>query len=157
MKKYLSLFLAFIIILYSPLVVNAKEGKPTTIKVFRKSNICAVYDSKQHVIRSFPVSTGKPGHETPLGNYKIYQHTDGGDYHPMEDGTFGRFCMRFKEGGFMFHSVCYAEKNDKDPIPEEVAAIGTSASLGCVRLRVADAKWLYYAIPNGCPVVIIDY
>lgn len=175
MKKILSLVVVFAMVLGVPFVAYADEtapsdaganteitatvtvGPPAMIVVCRKSNLCAVYDANNQLIRAFAVSTGKPGHETPLGVHKIYQHTDKGGYHPMVDGTYGRWCMRFKEGGYMFHSVCYAYNGAPEPIAQEVADIGTSVSRGCVRLNVADAEWLYNATPNGCLVVVADY
>ncbi|MBQ6410206.1 L,D-transpeptidase family protein [Candidatus Saccharibacteria bacterium] len=181
-RKITSFLLSFAIILWNPLTIYAEEekplnskvseevsteqvaveptitlGPPVAITVYRKSNVCGIYDANGQLIKAFFVSTGKPGHQTPLGTYQIYQHTDNGDYHLMVDGTYARFCMRFKEGGYMFHSVCYANKGDKEPIPQEVTDIGTSVSRGCVRLNVADAEWLYNNIPNGCLVVILDY
>ena len=122
MRKFLSFLLAFAIILWSPLRIYAEEeipiseetsteetsteetleetppiilGPPATITVYRKSNICAVYDANYQLLNAFFVSTGKPGHETPLGTYQIYQHTDKGDYHLMVDGTYGRWCWYF--------------------------------------------------------------
>lgn len=170
MKKFFSVLVVFVTILATsitmPLTAHAEEtepaavitvGSPTTIVVFRKSNTLGVYDENWQLIKACFVSTGKPGHETPLGTYTIYQHTDNGDYHPMVDGTYGRYCMRFKKGGFMFHSVCYANRGDPEPILQEVADIGTSASLGCVRLYVDDAEWLYANVSDGCQVVILDY
>lgn len=132
-------------------------GPPALIIVYRISNTCFVYDADYQLINSFPVSTGRAGYETPLGVFQIYQHTIGSGYHPMVDGTYGRYCMRFLQGGYMFHSVCYAYPGAPEPIPQEVADIGTSVSRGCIRLNVADAAWLYNATPNGCLVAIFDY
>ena len=132
-------------------------GSPAVVVVYRKTNVVGVYDESMNLIKGFFCSTGRPGHETPLGSFQIYQHTDKGGYHLMVDGTYGRWCMRFKEGGYMFHSVCYAYSGAPEPIPQEVADIGTSVSRGCVRLNVADAKWLYENIPNGCSVIVTDY
>lgn len=169
MRKILSILMAFAIIatiITIPLAAYAEEmepptitvvGSPATIVVYRKSNVLGVYDKDWQLIKACYVSTGKPGHETPLGVFQIYQHTDKGGYHPMVDGTYARWCMRFKEGGYMFHSVCYAYNGAPEPIPQEVADIGTSVSLGCVRLNVEDAKWLYNATSNGCLVVVMDY
>ena len=181
MRKVVSMLLAFVMIVSLPAVVYAEEvpvdtgatteatataplpavpfvlGPPATIIVYRNCNIMGVYDANNQLLKACLVSTGKPGHETPLGVYQIYQHTDKGGYHPMVDGTYGRWCMRFKQGGYMFHSVCYAYNGAPEPIPEEVAAIGTSVSLGCVRLNVADAEWLYKNTSNGCSVIIADY
>ena len=63
--------------------------------------------------------------------------------------------MRFKKGGYMFHSVCYAYNGAPDPLADEVIALGTSVSRGCVRLSVDNAAWLYNATPNGCAVSIL--
>ncbi len=72
----------------------------------------------------------------------------------MADGTWAVWGMRFRTGGYMFHSVCFAKKYDPYPIPEEVAALGSKASLGCVRLSVDDAMWLYNTVPDGTLVTI---
>lgn len=169
MKKILCLLLVSVMLLGVSVAAYAEEtevavsetpavvGVPATIVVYRKSNLCGVFDANNQLIRAFTVSTGKPGHETPVGVFKIYQHTDNGWYHPMVDGTYARWCMRFKQGGYMFHSVCYAKPGDPEPIPQEVADIGTSVSRGCVRLQVADAEWLYNATSNGCSVIVVDY
>ena len=131
-------------------------GTPAHLVVHRISNILGVYDQNWQPIKVCPVSTGRAGHLTPLGTYSIYQHSTGAGYHLMVDGTYGRYCMRFKQGGYMFHSVCYAYPGAPTPIPEEVLALGTSVSRGCIRLSVADAEWLYHATPNGCEVSILD-
>ncbi|MBO7657180.1 L,D-transpeptidase [Candidatus Saccharibacteria bacterium] len=175
MKKFISLLLVFLLIVSGPLaipcavyaaeigVAPATEaapvvlGPPALIVVYRISNLCFVYDANSQLLNTFPVSTGRFGYETPLGVFQIYQHTTGSGYHPMVDGTYGRYCMRFLEGGYMFHSVCYAYPGAPEPIPEEVASIGASVSRGCIRLNVADAAWLYNTTPNGCLVAIFDY
>ena len=173
MKKVLGFLLTIILVLGCSLTAYADEidetddssievtmpvivGTPAIIAVHRVSNTCIVYDANCQVICGFTVSTGKPGHETPLGTYQIYEHSTGSGYHPMVDGTYGRYCMRFKKGGYMFHSVCYAYPNAPEPIPEEVADLGASVSRGCVRLGVLEAEWLYNATPNGCIVIVTD-
>lgn len=131
-------------------------NSPATIVVHRISNICIVYDKLGQVVKSFVVSTGRKGHSTPLGTYRIYEHSTGNGYHLMVDGTYGKWCMRFKQGGYMFHSVCFARSGDLAPIAQEVADLGTSVSRGCVRLSVTDAEWLYKNTANGCVVKIIN-
>ena len=105
--------------------------------------------------RNMVCSTGRSGHETPKGNFSIYAHVDNGGYHLMVDGTYGRWCMRFKSGGYMFHTVCYAHAGDASPIASEVSALGTNVSRGCVRLSVSDAQWLYGIIADGTKVAVI--
>lgn len=139
------------------LVPTAPEGAvPALIVVHRVSCKADVYDKDNLLIKELVVSTGREGHRTPLGDYKIYEHSTGSGYHLMVDGTYGRWCMRFKKGGYMFHSVCYAKSGDAEPIQEEVDALGTRVSRGCVRLSVADAEWLYNATPKGCAVSVVD-
>lgn len=132
------------------------KGPPAKIIVHRVSCSCEVYDKDNQLIRTLVVSTGREHHRTPLGNYTIYEHSTSSGYHLMVDGTYGRWCMRFKKGGYMFHSVCYASAKDTEPIKAEVDALGTSVSRGCVRLSIADAEWLYNATPNGCLVSVVD-
>ena len=131
-------------------------GAPALIVVHRVSNYLVVYDKYGQVVNSFVVSTGRQGHRTPLGTYRIYEHSTGNGYHLMVDGTYGKWCMRWKQGGYMFHSVCYARAGDAYPIAQEVADLGTSVSRGCIRLSVTDAEWLYRTTPNGCTVRILD-
>lgn len=117
---------------------NDRYGKPTIL------------------LRSMICSTGREGHRTPTGTYSIYEHTDKGGMHLMVDGTYAKWCMRWKKGGYMFHTVCYAHKNDADPIPEEVEDLGTPVSRGCVRLTPEDAEWLYKNTANGATVITTE-
>ncbi len=52
----------------------------------------------------------------------------------------------------MFHSVPYAQKSKNSLEWWEYDKLGTSASLGCVRLSVADAKWIYDNCVSGTMV-----
>lgn len=137
-------------------VTTTTDGTPALIIVHRVSCTANVYNKDSQLLRTLTVSTGREGHRTPLGTYSIYEHTIGDGYHLMVDGTYAKYCMRWKKGGYMFHTVCYAKSGDAEPIQEEVDALGTSVSRGCVRLSVTDAEWLYNATPNGCTVQIVD-
>ena len=135
------------------------NGSPYYIIVDRTYNVCNVLTVGQdgtysQLVRSMLCSTGRAGHGTPGGTFTIYEHTAGGGWVYMADGTWAVWGMRFRTGGYMFHSVCFAKKGDLLPIPEEVAALGSKASLGCVRLSVEDAMWLYNAVPDGTLVTI---
>lgn len=140
---------------------TAKEGKPYYVMVNRAANTITIYsvgdDGKySNPYKALLCSTGREGHRTPLGNYTIYEHTAGGGFVSMVDGTYGKYCMRFRKGGLMFHTVCYSSTKDENPIQDEVDLLGDYASLGCVRLSVADAEWLFNNMPNGTPVTIYD-
>lgn len=50
----------------------------------------------------------------------------------------------------MFHSVPYLVKGDPSSLEYwEFDKLGTKASLGCIRLQVKDAKWIYENITKG--------
>jgi hypothetical protein len=73
----------------------------------------------------------------------------------MVDGTYSQYATRFNNG-ILFHSVpCYSPKNDQLEY-EEFNKLGSPASLGCVRLCVADAKWIYDNCPSGTTVIVYD-
>ncbi len=57
----------------------------------------------------------------------------------------------------LFHSVPYFENNKPDSLEYlEYNKLGTAASMGCVRLRVIDVKWIYDNCPIGTTVIIKD-
>lgn len=139
-------------------VPAAGVEKPYMIKVNRVLNCVTVYGIDENGFYSIPVkamvcSTGKNVGDTPVGNGSI---TDKYTFHPMVDGTYGQFAVRFMEGGILFHSVPYYTKNKNDLETEQFNLLGDVASLGCVRLCVRDALWIYENCPAGTDVVVYD-
>ncbi len=56
-------------------------------------------------------------------------------------------------GDILFHSVPYLTKGDKSSLEYwEYDKLGTKASLGCIRLTVKDALWIYNNISSGTKV-----
>ena len=75
----------------------------------------------------------------------------------MVDGTYGRYVVRFN-GKILFHSVPYIEESPNTLEWEEYNKLGQNASLGCVRMSVEDAKWIYDNCKPGTVVVVYsDY
>ena len=95
--------------------------------------------------RIFLCSCGKPSTPTITGVYQVgsrgYSFTDG-------DHT----CYYWTEirGDYLFHSVLYhaGTMNVLD------GRIGMHLSMGCVRLNINDARWIYDHIPAGSTIVI---
>lgn len=56
----------------------------------------------------------------------------------------------------MFHSVIYGSKDEKSLRQSSQRNLGNPASHGCVRLSVADAKWLYEHCGRGQTVIVIQ-
>lgn len=139
-------------------VPDPNAEKPYLIKVNREANCVTIYGLDENGFYSIPVkamvaSTGKNVGDTPLGNGSI---TDKYTFHPMVDGTYGQYAVRYMSGGILFHSVPYYT-NQKDQLEtDQFNLLGSVASLGCVRLCVRDALWIYQNCPQGTDVVVYD-
>ncbi|MDT6981157.1 L,D-transpeptidase [Levilactobacillus zymae] len=108
----------------------------------------------QHVLYTMYCSTGtgkKNG--TPTGTYHI-QSERGTFFYNQSSGEGARYWVSWKDHGiYLFHSV--PTDQDGHYIKKEAEELGKSAaSHGCVRLSVADAKWVYETVPYGMKVVI---
>lgn len=96
--------------------------------------------------------TGKEN-GTPHGTYYI-QAERGKFFYNQSSGEGAKYWVSWKDHGiYLFHSVP-TDQNGKF-IKSEAEELGkTAASHGCVRLSVADAKWVYTNVPYGMKVVI---
>lgn len=139
-------------------VVDPSVEKPYMIKVNRAMNCVTVYGIDANGFYSIPVkafvcSTGKNVGDTPLGNGSI---TDKYTFHPMVDGTYGQYAVRYMTGGILFHSVPYYTRDKADLETDQFNLLGEVASLGCVRMCVRDSLWIYENCPEGTDVVVYD-
>ena len=102
--------------------------------------------------QTFICSTGL-GNSTPRGVY-----LDGfpvNTWHYFEKfNCWAKYSFEI-EGDIMFHSVLYDKKDDKTLRSGSVYALGQKASHGCIRLKVADARWLYTHCKRGTLAIII--
>lgn len=135
----------------------ADNGKPYYIMVNRAQSTVTVYELDEDGRYTVPVkamvcSTGRKGHATPTGTFTI-----GGRWTwvHMFDDSYGQYCTQIK-GNILFHSVCYTQKDPSTLITEEYNGLGAPASLGCVRLQTADAKWIYDNCARGTKVTVYD-
>lgn len=121
------------------------SSKAYYIKVNRQMNTVTVYTKDSDGLFTVPCramvcSTG--GSETPLGTYDI-SYAGRWNWLGLVGGVCGQYCTQIS-GDILFHSVPYTERYNKGSLqPGEYDKLGTSCSHGCVRLTVADAKWIY--------------
>ena len=129
---------------------------PYYIKVNRQANCVTIYKKDAAGNYTVPVkamtcSVGLTG-KTPLGVTKISARYK---WRPLFGGTYGQYTVRFN-GHILFHSVPYT-KTEKNALEEgQYNMLGQPASKGCVRLSVADAKWIYDNCKNGTKVEVYD-
>ena len=122
-----------------------RSGYAYYIRVNRSANVVTVYtagdDGRYSVpYRAMVCSSGGSG--TPLGDFSL----DGWyrwEWLGLVGGVSGQYCTQIY-GDYLFHSVPYTERYNKGSLqPGEFDKLGTSCSHGCIRLQVADAKWIY--------------
>ncbi len=114
------------------------------------------------LVRDMICSTGKPETPTPVG---IFTNT----YPKNVWHYFGIWhCWaqysHVIQGGVMFHSILYYNRVNPDTGENDhggadqssIAALGTRASHGCIRLQVEDARWLFNNCPRGTEVEVVQ-
>ena len=121
------------------------------IRVNIKSQNVMVYaidENNNHnvLIKTMICSTGK---DTPQNG--VFYTSDKYEWRELYGKVYGQYATRIT-GPILFHSVPY-QKRSKDSLEYwEYDKLGEPASLGCVRLTVEDAKWIYDYCKPGTAV-----
>lgn len=122
------------------------------IKINKLKNTVTVYEKNGGSYEPYKAFVCSVGHATPIGSFRIYQKHR---WRALVQSTYGQYCSRFV-GSILFHSVCYHRPDPASLFNEEFNKLGTTASHGCIRLTVQDAKWIYDNCPMGTPVVVYE-
>lgn len=135
---------------------NKKSDAPYLLKVNRKQNIVIAYakdDNGDYTkpYKAMVCSVGLDG-ATPTGTYTT---SDKYTWRLLSGNVYGQYATRIT-GHILFHSVPYFTQSKSDLEYDEYNKLGQPASLGCIRLSVADAKWIYDNCPKGTTVTIYD-
>ena len=127
------------------------------IKVNNNDNKINIYEKNEKgeysiLTRAMVCSAGThtpSSKKYPKKTYKI----DGQRYKwlYLQGNVYGQYATRIT-GHILFHSVPYKSKNKSSLEYWEFDKLGTTASLGCIRLQVEDAKWIYDNITKGTTV-----
>jgi lipoprotein-anchoring transpeptidase ErfK/SrfK len=126
------------------------------VVVRRESHTLALYQGER-LVRRFEVAVGLPEYPTPLGRFEIVtKQRDPWWYPPDSDwaegaepvppgpgNPLGTRWMGLSVGAVGIHGT------------PDAASIGYSASHGCIRMRIADAEWLFERVRIGTPVFIV--
>lgn len=146
-KRILSALLAFFVAFGIFIGFNRDVDAATkySIKINYTANVVTIYRYGKPY-KAMLCSTGKA---TPhKGTYKLsYRYR----WHGLKGGVQGQYCVVIT-GNIWFHSVPYKKQSVSAIKREEFDKLGTSCSMGCVRLMVRDAKWIYDNCKKGTPV-----
>jgi hypothetical protein len=135
------------------------SGKVITLNLTLQE---AVFYDNGCVVRATPITTGRPGLETPTGNFTVFYKTSpftmvspwppgSPDWYPT---TVVRWVLEFADGYFL-HDAYWENQNAFGPGSENDVD-QDYASHGCVHIPTAVMPWLYNWTPLGTPVIITN-
>lgn len=165
-------------------ILGLKKSSGTNINKFyielNRAACCATvyaYDSKKKKyiipVKTFTVSVGRDtattagagglhinSSYTPLGTYSIcsngtsVKYTLKPMYEPDGSTCYARWTSHIV-GNVYFHAVAVGAQSHYALNPNSYNRLGTAASAGCIRMTVADAKWIYDYASTGTIVKIV--
>lgn len=114
---------------------------PYYIKVNKTQNCVTIYEKDEAGEYTVPIKAMicSTGNATPIGTF------DSKGKYVMKgliNGVYGQYST-WITGNILFHSVPCSKKSKDSVSVRNYNQLGTTASAGCIRLTVADAKWIY--------------
>ncbi|MBR2717789.1 MAG: peptidoglycan-binding protein [Clostridia bacterium] len=132
---------------------------PFAITVDVTNQVTTVYGRDENgnytvVIRQMLCSTGTKAAPSDVGDWVLSGRTARWCYFPKWGGH-AQYWTKIN-GSIAFHSVIYNTVNTMDLSVKSYKNLGKRASHGCIRLTVADARWIYENAGKGTVVTITE-
>lgn len=130
-----------------------KDNTPTYyIKVNYGAQVVNIYKKDDAGNYTVPVKAMVCSTGTATPTSGVYSIPARWEWLRLQGYVWGHYSTQIK-GNILFHSVPYLEKGNPASLEYwEYDKLGTSASAGCVRLKVIDAKWIYDNCGKGTKV-----
>lgn len=165
-------------------ILGIKESNGSNINKFyieinRAASVVTVYaydeEKEKYIIpvKAFSVSVGADTYTvagasslnedtsyTPIGNYSIctngvsVKYSMKQMYEPNGVILYARWTTHIV-GNIYFHSIAVGRDSHYALNPNTYNRLGSAASAGCIRMNVADAKWIYDYASTGSVVKIV--
>ena len=130
------------------------SGTRYRLEVNCEQNVVNVYEKDENgeYKNCVKVMLCSVGFATPTsGTYSLKKY-GGWEWKGLQGDVYGQYATQIT-GNILFHSVPYTEKYNNASLEYwEYDKLGTSASLGCIRLTVKNAKWIYDNCAAGTKV-----
>ncbi|MGN1327734.1 MAG: L,D-transpeptidase [Clostridia bacterium] len=136
---------------------NKSSNTGTTkykLEVNCEQNVVNVYtkDENGEYTNCVKVMLCSVGPATPTSGTYTLKKYDGWEWKGLFGDVYGQYATQIT-GNILFHSVPYTEKYNNASLEYwEYDKLGTPASMGCVRLTVENAKWIYDNCSAGTKV-----
>ena len=141
---------------------DLKQLNDFWIKVVISKNRVYLMDGKKAVYTMYASAGeyerqagGKKKSTTPTGTYYIQAERGDSFYNPNLSEGANYWTSWLNHGEYLFHTVP-TDANGNYKVAEAKKLGKKPASHGCIRLSVADAKWINQNVPQGTKVVITD-
>lgn len=131
---------------------------PFAITVDVRNQVTTVYTRDENGEYTIPVrqmlcSTGTTKNPSDKGDWVLNGRKATWCTFPQWGNTYARYWTRINSS-IAFHSVIYTAVNNKSVKVSSYQKLGKRASHGCIRLTVADAKWIFDNVGAGTVVTI---
>ena len=138
----------------TPAETPASSDYPYYIRINRALNTVTVYTQGDDGNYSVPYTAFvcSTGVATPLGTYRTFNKSY---WRLLYGPCYGQYVTDIV-GDILFHSVPYYTQDKGDLEFNEYNKLGTAASMGCIRLCVRDAMWIFNNCPIGTTVELYD-
>ncbi len=133
---------------------------PFAITVDVENQVTTVYGRDENgeytqVIRQMLCSTGTRANPSDVGDWVLNGRHANWCVFPKWGNSYARYWTRINSS-IAFHSVIYTAVSNSAVDVSSYKKLGKRASHGCIRLTVADAKWIYDNIGEGTVVSIVE-
>ena len=132
---------------------------PFAITVDVANQVTTVYGRDEYgdytvVVRQMLCSTGMKATPSDVGDWVLNGRHARWCYFPKW-GSYARYWTRINSS-IAFHSVIYNSVSTTNMSTSSYRKLGRRASHGCIRLTVADAKWIFDNVGAGTVVSIVE-
>ena len=133
---------------------------PFAITVDVANQVTTVYGLDENgeytvVARQMLCSTGMKATPSDPGDWVLSGRKANWCTFPKWGNSYARYWTKIN-GSIAFHSVIYNAVDLKAVNTKSVNMLGSRASHGCIRLTVADSKWIYDNVGAGTVVSIVE-
>lgn len=152
----------------NPARYEALDPKQTHLRIDLETQKARVLDDANRIVLETDISTGKPGHETPAGNFKIterivdkrsnrygrYKDSKSG----LDLGASADHPAPPKDAVYEGYSMPYWMRLTWDGVGIHVGQVvpRTAVSFGCIRVPAGVQPFIFEKCRTGTPVKIVN-